>query len=130
VDDVNFGLQYPEASFDIVNGRFLAGGIRDWWALIMEMRRILSANGNGWIQLTEIRPSLRTDDNSIPANASCATWPSIFFTPGQIGNTLGTARFDEVATMMKQRVEAAGFIDVQLYVDKAPVGMWHPGKSI
>lgn len=30
VDDINFGLQFPDAGFAIVNGRFLAGGISDW----------------------------------------------------------------------------------------------------
>lgn len=110
-----------------MNARFLAAGIQDWWALIREMKRVITASGNGWVQLTEVRPALRSDDNSVPANASSAAWPNIFFSPGEIGNTLGIARFDEVATMMKARVEAAGFIDVQLFIDKAPVGPWHPG---
>jgi hypothetical protein len=91
------------------------------------MKRVITATGNGWVQLTEIRPALRSDDSSIPANAPSAAWPSIVFSPGQIGNTLGTARFNEVATMMHDRVQAAGFTDVQLYIDKAPVGAWHPG---
>ena len=112
-----------------MNGRFLAGGISDWSATIREMYRVLSGTGNSWIQLTEIRPALLCDDESIPLTTAGRSWPNIFFTPGNISNTLGTAHFDEIATMLKTRVEAAGFVDVREYVDSAPVGSWHPGKS-
>jgi len=127
VDDINYGLQYPEGSFDMVTSRFIAGGITDWSATTREMYRILTATGTGWVQITELRPALVCDDNSIPETATAACWPNIFFAPGDIGNALGTARFDEIATMLKRRVEAAGFVDVHEYIDKAPVGNWHPG---
>jgi hypothetical protein len=94
------------------------------------MYRVVTATGNGWVQLTELRPALRCDDNSIPTTAASASWPNIFFAQGNIGDTLGTSKFDEIATMLKRRVEAAGFVDVQEYIDMAPVGSWHPGISI
>lgn len=129
VDDINFGLQFPDASFDIVNGRFLAGGISDWPSTIREMYRVLSGTGNSYIQLTEVRPTLLCDDNSIPLTCAGRSWPNIFFTNGNIGNTLGTARFDEIATQLRARVEEAGFVDIREYIDRAPVGNWHPGMS-
>jgi hypothetical protein len=112
-----------------VTSRFIAGGINDWFATIREMFRILTGTGKSWVQVTEVRPALRCDDNSIPPDAASATWPNIFFSAGTIGDSLGTARFDEIATMLKPRVTAAGFVDVCLYIDKAPVGNWHPGTS-
>jgi SAM-dependent methyltransferase len=130
VDDINFGLQYPEASFDMVTSRFIAGGITDWFGTIREMFRVLTGTGTSWAQLTELRPGLRCDDNSLPSNAASVTWTNIFFTQGGIGDTLGTSRFDEAAIMLKRRLEAAGFVDVHEYIDKAPVGNWHPGKSL
>jgi hypothetical protein len=92
------------------------------------MFRILTALGHGWVQLTEIRPGLRCEDNSLPADAASVSWPNLFFTEGNIGDTLGTSKFDEIATMLKRRLEAAGFVDVREQIDKAPVGSWHPGK--
>jgi ubiquinone/menaquinone biosynthesis C-methylase UbiE len=130
VDDINFGLQYPEASFDMVTSRFLAGGIANYFATIKEMYRILTGLGNSWIQITELRPGLYCDDNTIPADAASVKWPNIFFVSGKIGDTLGTSRFDEIATSLKTRVQAAGFVDVREYIDKAPVGNWHPGKFL
>jgi len=93
------------------------------------MYRVLIGTGTSWIQLTELRPALCCDNNSIPANAASRTWPNIFFVPGTIGDTLGTAQFDNMATMLKARVEAAGFVDVHEYIDKAPVGSWHTGNT-
>lgn len=93
------------------------------------MFRVLTGTGKSWIQVTELRPGLRCDDNSIPSDAASVTWPHIFFSAGIIGNSLGTARFDEIATMLKPRVTAAGFVDVHLHIDKVPVGGWHPGIS-
>jgi hypothetical protein len=127
VDDVNLGLQYPDASFDMVTSRFVAGGITDWSATIGEMYRVLVGTGHGYIQITEIRPGLYCDDNTIPNNAAGKKWTNIFFAPGAIGNGLGTAQFDEIATSLKWRVEEAGFVDVREYVDKAPVGVWQTG---
>jgi hypothetical protein len=129
VDDINFGLQYHDTSFDIVSSRFVAGGITDWDATISEMYRVLMGTGTSWVQLTELRPALYCDHNSIPANAASRTWPNIFFASGAIGDTLGTAQFDNIATMLKARVLAAGFVNVHEYIDKAPVGNWHPGNT-
>ena len=130
VDDINFGLQYEDASFDMVTSRFLAGGITDYFATIREMFRILTGAGNSYIQITELRPGLYCDDNSIPADAASTKWPRIFFVSGNIGNTLGTSRFDEIATLLRARVEAAGFVDVREFIDKAPVGNWHPSTIL
>jgi hypothetical protein len=57
------------------------------------------------------------------------SWPNLFFVPGNIGNTLGTRHFDEIATTLRTRVEEAGFVDVREYIDRAPVGNWHPGRA-
>lgn len=111
----------------MVTSRFIAGGITDWFGTIREMYRILTGTGTSWIQITELRPHLRCDDNTVPADSASATWTNIFFTPGNIGDTLGTSRWDEAATMLRHRVQAAGFVDVHEYIDKAPVGIWHPG---
>ena len=95
-------------------------------ASIQEMYRILAPNGTSWIQLCELRPQLFCDDNTIPYDASSMVWTNLFFTPGRIGNTLGTVHFDEIARMLKTRTEAAGFVDVREIIDRAPVGAWHP----
>jgi hypothetical protein len=130
LDDINFGLQYPEASFDIVHGRFLAGGINNWDTTITEMYRVLAATGKARVQLTELRPGLRCDDDSVPADAASASWPDIFFTQGHLGDRLGTSKFDEIAMMLKRRLEAAGFVDIEEFIEKAPVGGWYPGISL
>ena len=111
----------------MVTSRFIAGGITDWSSTIEEMYRILVGTGNGWIQLTESRPGLYCDDDTVPDSAAAKKWPNIFFVPGTVGNSLGTAHFDEIATSLRWRVEQAGFVDIHEYVDKAPVGAWHPG---
>ena len=113
-----------------MSSRFIAGGVTNWDNTVSEMYRILNGTGTSWIQLTELRPILYCDDNTLPTNAASKTWPNIFFVPGTIGNTLGTAHFDEIATMLKAHVDAAGFVDVHEYIDKAPVGNWHPSISI
>ena len=111
----------------MVAGRFLAGGITDYPATIREIYRVLTGTGTSWVQLTELRPALRCDDGSIPCNAPSATWSNIFFNDAQIGNTIGTARFDEIATSLRSHVQAAGFVDVREFIDKAPVGNWNSG---
>jgi len=111
----------------MVAGRFLAGGITDYPATIREMYRVLTGTGTSWVQLTELRPALRCDDGSIPSNAASRVWPNIFFSQSNIGNSLGTVRFDEIATSLRANVEAAGFVDVREYIDRAPVGNWNPG---
>ena len=130
MDDVNHGLQYPDTSFDFVNGRFLAGGITDFPATIREIYRILAGTGTSWVQLTELRPFLRCDDRSIPPTALSLTWHNIFFTNTSIGNTLGTNAFDSIATNLRSWVTEAGFVDVREYIEKAPVGIWNPGTSL
>jgi len=127
---VSQGLPYHEAVFDFVNSRFIAGGITDWFALIREIYRVVVASGNGWIQVAEIRPWLYCDDNSIPPDAPSIAWTQLLFGQTELGGRLGTSRFDEIATSLKGWVQAAGFVDVTEYVDKAPVGGWHPGTVL
>ena len=124
--DVNTGLPYGNSSFDVVNGRFLAGGITNYLATIREIYRVLRDTGNGWIQLTELRPFLRCDDQSIPCDAACISWHDSFFR-GPAGSALGTADFDSIAINLRSMVENAGFVDVREYIDKAPVGGWDSG---
>jgi len=127
---VSQGLPYHEAVFDFVNSRFIAGGITDWFALIRDIYRVVVASGNGWIQITELRPWLYCDDNSLPPNAPSVAWTHLLFGQTELGRRLGTSRFDEIATSLKGWVQAAGFTDVTEYIDKAPVGAWHTGTVL
>ena len=43
--DVSLGLPYPDEHFDVVHGRLLMSGIRDWKALVDEMARVLKPGG-------------------------------------------------------------------------------------
>jgi len=122
---VSHGLPYDEARFHLVNCGFMAGGIRDWPALIREIHRVVVATGDGWIQIAEFRPWLYCDDDSIPPNAPSIAWTNLLFGQTKIGRRLGTSSFDEIATSLKGWVQAAGFVDVTEHINKARVGGWH-----
>jgi SAM-dependent methyltransferase len=112
VDDAEAEWNYPtDEHFDLIHGRGLGGGIKDWPRLYGQIYRNLKPGG--WLELVEHEATFRSDDDTIQR----APWTGrllngLYEAGRRIGKTL------TVAHMHKKWMEDAGFLDVREEVYK------------
>ena len=95
-------------------GSFSEGG---WERLYAEAYKNLVPGG--WIEQYEVDPPFYCDDGTIASDSPLASWGSYFIEAGKkSGKGLDTA------VTMRNKIEAAGFINVSEKMRKVPCGSW------
>lgn len=103
--------------FDLIHGRYLAGSIQDWPALLRQCYSQTSKGG--WVELQDLDLQNYSEDNSIsPDNQVLKLYEVLLQGCEKIGRTASPG------THLRQWVEAAGFKNVHERVFKLPVGPW------
>lgn len=123
IDDAEREWTYALDSFDFIHIRNLLCSIRDWPKLIHQAFE--HTKPGGWLEVQHKHPWIMSDDGTLPENNALQEWSRLVFE--------GAAKFGssfEETTKLKERMEAVGFVDVEQYVCKLPIGPWPKHKQL
>jgi ubiquinone/menaquinone biosynthesis C-methylase UbiE len=135
LDDINLSMEHFYNSFDLIHGRMIASGIRDYRSFLVELSRVLRPGG--MVLLTEIIQQ-SCDENRNPINPFIANptqpsgsnsqpvlWSSLFlsYLKQAVANKGGTADApDNLEWWLKE--EELGFQEVTVDDVWVPIGRW------
>lgn len=119
IDDCTQDWTFPPNTFDYVHMRYLVGSIADWHALFAQAFAALAPGGH--LESLEGSPSMESDDGTVDPRSAMGQWGRFFLEGGR-----ATGRSFAVVADGVQRaaMEAAGFVDVQEWDYKVPIGPW------
>lgn len=123
IEDAEKDWTFPKDSFDYIHARNLLGTIRDWPKLIKQCYD--HTKPGGWLEWQHKHPLIVSDDDSLPEKSFLQQWSKNF--------SNACTRFGvplEATVLLKQRMEAAGFVDVVQCILKLPIGPWPKDKNL
>ncbi|RMJ03642.1 hypothetical protein CDV36_014827 [Fusarium kuroshium] len=119
IEDCTQEWTFDPESFDYVHMRYLYGSISDWSALFKEAFRVCKPGG--WVESYEASPRMESDDGSVTETCAINEWGKFFIEGGKkLNRTFEILDKD----LQKKGMEEAGFVDVQTWDFKAPIGGW------
>ncbi|CAH0046613.1 unnamed protein product [Clonostachys solani] len=119
IDDCTQEWTFPPNSIDFVHMRYLTGSLPDWDALFKSA--FTCCKPGGYVESFEGAPWLESDDGTVLESSALATWGKLFVKGGEkLGRTFTVV--DE--QLQRKGMEAAGFVDVQEFTRKLPLGTW------
>ncbi|PSR82850.1 S-adenosyl-L-methionine-dependent methyltransferase [Coniella lustricola] len=119
IEDCTSPWTFTAGTYDYVHMRYLVGSIVDWLELYREAFKVLKPGG--WLESFEGSPHMVSADGTIPARSAIAQWGRFFEEGGRrTGRSFLVVDYD----VQWRAMEAAGFVDMQEWGFKAPVGTW------
>ncbi|KAG8167319.1 hypothetical protein KVR01_003008 [Diaporthe batatas] len=125
IEDCTSEWTFHANEFDYIHLRYLVGSIVDWSALFKEAYN--AAKPGGWVESFEGSPHMVSDDGSVADKSAISQWGK-FFEEG--GKTLGRTFLVVEQGIQRKAMEEAGFVDIQEWEFKAPVGGWPRDKKL
>ncbi|KAF5009232.1 hypothetical protein FDECE_4525 [Fusarium decemcellulare] len=119
IDDCTQEWTFSSDSLDYVHMRYLTGSIIDWKALFQEAFRCCKPGG--FIESLESAPYLESDDGTVTESSAMAQWGKLF---AQGGRKLGRSFTLVDDEEQRNGMAAAGFVDIQEFNIKIPLGDW------
>ncbi|KAL0930848.1 uncharacterized protein CTRU02_213583 [Colletotrichum truncatum] len=116
VDDIESPWLYP-FKFDFIFSRYLAGAIGDWPKLVGNVYDHL--NSGGWAEFQDYDFLFKSDDASLTENHYTWQWNDQF-----VNATTSIGRESRPGPKLVEWVRNAGFVEVQHFVHKWPIGPW------
>ncbi|KAM0193046.1 hypothetical protein ACHAPA_004009 [Fusarium lateritium] len=119
IEDCTQEWTFNPNSFDYVHMRYLYGSISDWSALFKEAFTVCKPGG--WVESYEASPRMESDDGTVTETCAINEWGKFFIEGGRkLNRTFEIIDKD----LQKKGMEEAGFVDVQVWDFKAPIGGW------
>ncbi|KAF4981730.1 hypothetical protein FZEAL_2532 [Fusarium zealandicum] len=119
IDDCTREWTFAPDSVDYIHMRWLIGSISRWDDLFTQAYRC--CRPGGWVESFEPSPFITSDDGSVKEDSAMGQWGKFFIKGGkQFGLGFTIAEEDK----QKKAMEAAGFVDVQEFNFKTPLGRW------
>ncbi|RYP09002.1 hypothetical protein DL765_008599 [Monosporascus sp. GIB2] len=119
IDDATLEWTYKPNSFDYVHMRYLLGSIIDWTALFNQAYKVLKPGG--YLESYEASVRQESDDGSIPPGSAMDQWGKLFW---EAGRKLRRSFRVYQDNLQVKAMEEAGFVDIQVWEFKAPIGGW------
>lgn len=119
IDDATLEWMYKPDSFDYVHMRYLLGSIIDWTTLFKEAYK--ATKPGGYLESYEAAVTQESDDGSVTPGSAMDQWGKLFW---EAGKKLGRSFRVYEDDLQKKAMEAAGFVDIQVWEFKAPIGGW------
>lgn len=119
IDDASQEWTFKDNTFDYIHIRFMAGCFKDWVKLYRECYRCLKPGG--FVEHLDFSLHVRSDDGSLPPDSVWSQWSRVFVDAGEkLGQTF------EVIDGYRwvERMQEAGFPDVQTRAIKTAIGAW------
>ncbi|PKS05134.1 hypothetical protein jhhlp_008501 [Lomentospora prolificans] len=119
IEDCTQPWTFEPASFDFIHMRWLIGSIADWSALFEEAYK--ACRPGGWVESLEPESGFSSDDGTVKDETALGQWGK-FFEQGEkkVGRSFSVLKED----LQKKCMEKAGFVDIQEFNFKLPVGSW------
>jgi hypothetical protein len=117
ISDARDQWVYPPNYFDFVHIRALLGSIGDWPAFYKQAYRHLKPGA--YIEHIEVSIDIKSDDGTVGPDSPLVMFSSLFAEAGQI-----TGQTFRVSDIMKEEIQAAGFVKITEKVYKTPIGSW------
>ncbi|KAK7430702.1 hypothetical protein QQZ08_002746 [Neonectria magnoliae] len=119
IEDCTQEWTFDPDSMDYVHMRYLYGSISDWSALIREAYR--ACKPGGWVESYEASPRMESDDGTVTETCAINEWGKFFIEGGKkLDRTFEILDKD----LQRKGMEDAGFVDIQTWDFKAPIGSW------
>lgn len=119
IDDAVQDWTYAPNSFDYVHIRYMLGSIQDWPRLFKQAYTALKPGG--YVESYESEPKYMSDDGTVTPDSAMSTWTKLFADGGRKLNRPFTVLTDN---LQQKAIEEAGFIDIEVTNQKAPIGGW------
>ncbi|KAA8896239.1 S-adenosyl-L-methionine-dependent methyltransferase [Sphaerosporella brunnea] len=107
----------PKESFDYIHARNVAQGISDWDKVMSQMYG--HTRPGGWVELAETSAKIHCDDNTMSADNGAKVF---FETIDEALTNMG--RPPPTVELLQRRLRTAGFVDIQAFAYKQPLGPW------
>lgn len=117
VDDVTLEWTYRKNSFDFIHSREMFGSIADWDEYFRQC--YLHLKPGGYVEALERGVKPVSDDGTVGPDHFWTTWGNTVLS---IGETWGKGF--NAWEILKDKMEAAGFVDVVQVPMKWPIGPW------
>jgi hypothetical protein len=110
IDDATLEWTYKPNTFDYIHMRYLVGSIMDWKALFQQAYK--ACKPGGYLESYEPSVLMESDDGSVPNGSAVDQWGKLFWEAGKkIGRSFRVLQDN----IQKEAMEAAGFVDVQVW---------------
>ncbi|CAF3620718.1 unnamed protein product [Fusarium graminearum] len=106
-------------SADYVHLRWLAGSIPDWYQFFREAYK--TCKPGGWVESFEPSAIITSDNDTVKETSALGQLGKLFI-EGAKKFGMSFSVYEE--ELQRKAMEAAGFIDIQQYEYKAPLGDW------
>ncbi|KAL8766199.1 MAG: hypothetical protein Q9209_006964 [Squamulea sp. 1 TL-2023] len=117
VDDVTMEWTFRKNSFDFIHSREMFGSIADWDEYFRQC--YLHLKPGGYVEALERGVKPVSDDGTVGPDHFWTTWGNTVLA---VGETWGKGF--NAWEILKERMEAAGFVDVVQVPMKWPIGPW------
>ncbi|KAI4159161.1 MAG: hypothetical protein LQ342_006808 [Letrouitia transgressa] len=117
VDDVTMEWTFHKNSFDFIHSREMFGSIADWDEYFRQC--YLHLKPGGWVEALERGVKPTSDDGSVGPDHFWTEWGNTVLGAGEKWGK-GFNAFE----ILKEKMEAAGFVDVVEVNMKWPIGPW------
>ncbi|ESU10711.1 hypothetical protein FGSG_04834 [Fusarium graminearum PH-1] len=110
---------FAPKSADYVHLRWLAGSIPDWYQFFREAYK--TCKPGGWVESFEPSAIITSDNDTVKETSALGQLGKLFI-EGAKKFGMSFSVYEE--ELQRKAMEAAGFIDIQQYEYKAPLGDW------
>ncbi|KAL8685710.1 MAG: hypothetical protein Q9224_005709 [Gallowayella concinna] len=117
VDDVTMEWTFRKDSFDFIHSREMFGSIADWDEYFRQC--FLHLKPGGYVEALERGVKPVSDDGTVGPDHFWTTWGNTVLSVGEMWGK-GFNAWE----ILKERMEAAGFVDVVQVPMKWPIGPW------
>ena len=118
IDNLQEPWTFRTDHFDLIHTRMMNGSIRDWPAFYRQA--FAHCKPGGWVESQEISVMARSDDDSFPTPSYIRMWCE---KQVEAGLKAGMD-FRMSGAGIRQWMEEAGFVNVQVRPFKIPIGLW------
>lgn len=123
VDDVTLDWTFRKDSFDFIHSREMFGSIADWEEYFRQC--YLHLKPGGYVEALERGVKPVSDDGTVGPDHFWTTWGDAVLS---VGETWGKGF--NAWEILKEKMEAAGFVDVVQVPMKWPIGPWMDDKHM
>ncbi|KAH7241257.1 S-adenosyl-L-methionine-dependent methyltransferase [Fusarium tricinctum] len=119
IEDCTREWTFTPDSVDYIHIRWLVGAIPDWYGFFTEAYK--TCKPGGWVESHEPSGIITSDDDTVKENSALDQWGKIFIEGGKkLGNSFEVYEHE----LQRKAMEAAGFVDIQQFEYKSPIGGW------
>lgn len=123
VDDVTLEWTFRKDSFDFIHSREMFGSIADWEEYFRQC--YLHLKPGGYVEALERGVKPVSDDGTVGPDHFWTTWGDAVLTVGE-----KWGKGFNAWEILKEKMEAAGFVDVVQVPMKWPIGPWMEDKHM